>query len=132
MIVNPADNTITADGINGPPRGAIGDLCGGSVCHRNEQRIKSGTMLEVGCSHSECNAIFNAARQGRAVVGHHMLVSGEPCLMCAKAIVQCGIERVYCIRGGYLGAGPGVDFLLENGVTVSYRHGPQDPRKADQ
>jgi len=74
------------------------------------------------------NVICNAAAQGVAIKGMCLIVTGEPCLMCAKLIVQCGISHVICVKGGYLGGGSGPRWLENNDVTVEWVKGPQDPR----
>jgi dCMP deaminase len=121
MLVDPETNSIVADGYNGPPRGA-GELCGGDHCNRDTQSIKSGTSLEVGCHHAELNCILNAARTGNSTAGKVLIVTAEPCLMCAKAIHHAGIKAVYIVKGGYSGAiKNGVSYLQENKMeTIFY------------
>ena len=111
MLVDPDTNSIVADGYNGPPRGG-GELCGGWTCDRDNQCIKSGTNLEIGCHHAELNCILNAARVGSQTAGKVMIVTAEPCIMCAKAIHHAGISEVYVVSGGYSGAAKnGIDYL---------------------
>lgn len=90
--------------------------------------IKSGTELQVGCHHAESNAIANAAADGRSTAGAWLIVTGEPCMMCAKLIHHAGVKRVLCVKGGYAGGADGVHYLQEHGVPVQYVDGPQDPR----
>lgn len=90
--------------------------------------IKSGTFMERGCHHAEFNAIANAAADGVALSGAALIVTGEPCLMCAKLIHHAGITKVYCVRGGYLGGSEGPDYLRQHKVAVEYVEGEQDPR----
>ena len=118
MLIDPETNSIVADGYNGPPRGA-GSLCGESGCLRDTMQVKSGTSLEIGCHHAEMNCILNAARQGNKTSGRVMIVTAEPCIMCAKAIHHAGISAVYLVEGGYSGAlRTGVEYLRQNGVEV--------------
>ena len=118
VIIDPESNTVIADGYNGPPRGA-GELCGGESCDRDTEGVVSGTSLEIGCHHAELNAILNAARVGSVTAGKHMVVTAEPCLMCAKAIHHAGILAVYLVSGGYSGAArTGVTYLREHNVEV--------------
>lgn len=120
VIVDPGTNTVIADGYNGPPRGA-GELCGRDSCDRDTNNIVSGTLLEIGCHHAELNAILNAARVGNSTTGKHIIVTAEPCLMCAKAIHHAGIKKVYAVSGGYSGAAKtGVDYLSNNSVEVEF------------
>lgn len=90
--------------------------------------VKSGTQMEKGCHHAESNAIANAARRGASTEGAWLVVTGEPCMMCAKLIHHCGVVRVVVVKGGYAGGDDGVNYLKEHDVTVQYVDGPQDPR----
>jgi dCMP deaminase len=128
VLMDPERNVILMDGYNGGPRGG-GDLCGGDVCLRDTQGVQSGTMMEVGCHHAEMNVVCNAAANGVRCRGAWMIVTGEPCMMCAKMIHHAGISRVYVVAGGYMGAN-GVQYLLKHGIIVSPVEGPQDPRLA--
>jgi len=92
--------------------------------------VQSGTRMEVGCHHAEMNVICNAAANGVPTRGAWMIVTGEPCLLCAKLIHHAGIARVLVVDGGYAGAN-GVDYLLQHGVLVIRTEGPKDPRAAD-
>lgn len=127
MLIDPSTNVVISDGYNGGPRGGSA-LCGGDVCERERLGIKSGTRLEIGCHHSEANAITNAARRGASTLGSWILVTGEPCLVCSKLIHHAGISRVVCVRGGYLGAGEGIEYLRKNRVGIEFVAGPPDPR----
>lgn len=44
--------------------------------------------------HAERNAIYNATLIGVSLEGCKMYTNGVPCMDCARAIVQSGIERV--------------------------------------
>lgn len=127
MIVEPTRNVVLADGFNGAPRGG-GRLCGGEQCSRETLAIKSGTRMEIGCHHAEMNAICNAAAQGTRTAGAWMIVTGEPCMMCAKLIHHAGITRVYLVGGGYAGGTDGVGYLRHHNVEIVEVDGPQDPR----
>lgn len=48
----------------------------------------------VWMEHAERNAIFAAAKQGRALAGATLATTFFPCIDCARAIVQSGIVRV--------------------------------------
>jgi dCMP deaminase len=73
------------------------------------------------------NVVCNAAAGGVACHGAWLIVTGEPCMMCAKMIHHAGIVRVYVVSGGYAGAN-GVPYLQQHGVLVIPLEGPQDPR----
>lgn len=115
VIINEQSNTVLSDGYNGSPRGG-GTLCGGDVCARAKKEIPSGTEIQIGCHHAEMNAICNAARNGVSTEGASIIITGEPCLMCAKLIHHSGLKKIYYISGGYT-TSEGVDYLNNNGVV---------------
>ena len=129
LLLDPGRNVILVDGYNGGPRGASGELCGGDVCLRDKDKVVSGTRVEIGCHHAEMNVICNAAAGGIATAGAWLIVTGEPCRMCAKLIHHAGIDRVIVVDGGYAGEN-GVEYLQRNGVEVVFEAGPVDPRRA--
>jgi len=114
LLLDPERNVILMDGYNGGPRGG-GELCGGDVCLRDTMGIESGTRMEIGCHHAEMNVICNAAANGVRCRDAWLIVTGEPCMMCAKMIHHAGIVRVLVVDGGYAGAN-GVDYLKDHGV----------------
>jgi dCMP deaminase len=126
LLLDPERNVILMDGYNGGPRGG-GTLCGGDVCLRDTQGVESGTRMEIGCHHAEMNVICNCAASGVPTKGAWILVTGEPCMMCAKLIHHAGITKVILVGGGYAGAN-GVEYLREHGVDVESVDGPRDPR----
>ncbi|MBL9021970.1 MAG: hypothetical protein JNL21_07200 [Myxococcales bacterium] len=126
LLLDPDRNVILMDGYNGGPRGG-GELCGGDACLRDTLRIESGTRMEIGCHHAEMNVICNAAANGVRCRGAWLIVTGEPCMMCAKMIHHAGIVRVIVVEGGYAGAN-GVEYLRDHGVEVANVDGPRDPR----
>lgn len=126
LLVDPRRNVVLMDGYNGGPRGG-GRLCGGEVCLRDDEKIISGTRVEVGCHHAEMNVICNAAANGVPTDGAWLIVTGEPCMMCAKLIHHAGIEQVVIVEGGFMGAN-GVEYLNQHGIVVKTTEGPKDPR----
>jgi dCMP deaminase len=126
LLLDPDRNVVLMDGYNGGPRGG-GELCGGDVCLRDTLEVKSGTRMEVGCHHAEMNVVCNAAASGVACRGAWLIVTGEPCLMCAKMIHHAGITRVLIVEGGYAGEN-GVAYLQQHGVEIQVAAGPKDPR----
>lgn len=126
LLVDPDRNVILMDGYNGGPRGG-GRLCGGETCLRDDLGVRSGERMEVGCHHAEMNVICNAAANGVPTRGAWLIVTGEPCAMCAKMIHHSGISRVLVVEGGYLGEN-GVRYLRDHGVEVQAVTGPRDPR----
>jgi dCMP deaminase len=114
VVVDPEANVILSEGYNGNLRGAS-SICGNGVCKR--EGLEPGTNYDIGCVHAEQNAIYNAARLGTSLVGAWFIINGEPCRLCAKAIVQVGAMRVICISGTF-GKLDGVDILRDSGVKV--------------
>jgi dCMP deaminase len=92
--------------------------------------IQSGTRMELGCHHAEMNVICNCAASGVATKGAWLVVTGEPCMMCAKLIHHAGLTRVIVVGGGYAGEN-GLEYLQRHGVFVQTVAGPQDPRLKD-
>ena len=116
LLLDPERNVILMDGYNGGPRGG-GELCGGDACLRDTMSVKSGTRMEIGCHHAEMNVICNAAANGVRCRGAWLIVTGEPCMMCAKMIHHAGITKVLVVEGGYAGEN-GVRYLEDHGVAV--------------
>lgn len=128
LLLDPDRNVILMDGYNGGPRGG-GTLCGGDVCLRDQLGVPSGTRMEIGCHHAEMNVICNAAANGVPTRGAWLIVTGEPCVMCAKLIHHAGIVKVIVVERGYLGEN-GLGYLEAHGVAVQRVSGPRDPRLA--
>ena len=59
--------------------------------------------------------------------GAWLIVTGEPCMMCAKLIHHSGIGKVVIVDGGFSGEN-GVSYLENHGVPVQRTDGPKDPR----
>jgi len=90
--------------------------------------VPSGTRYEIGCHHAEMNVVTNAAAQGVATAGAWLIVTGEPCILCAKLIHHAGISKVICVKGGFMGGDEGPKYLRKHQVEVEYVEGPPDPR----
>jgi len=126
LLLDPDRNVVLMDGYNGGPRGG-GELCGGATCLRDDLGVRSGTRMEIGCHHAEMNVVCNCAASGVATDGAWLVVTGEPCILCAKLIHHAGITKVIVVGGGYAGEN-GVDYLEAHGVLVESVEGPKDPR----
>lgn len=91
---------IVATGYNGAPRGLdhCGDREGG--CLRQQLGIPSGQKHEL-CRalHAEQNAIIQAARLGIKIGGATLYCTHQPCVICAKMIINAGISRVVYKEG---------------------------------
>ncbi len=87
---------ILATGYNGVPRGIV--HCEERGCLRDELGIPSGERQEL-CRglHAEQNAIIQAARHGVPIEGSTAYCTAQPCVLCAKILINAGIkEIVYC------------------------------------
>nr|WP_204614934.1 cytidine/deoxycytidylate deaminase family protein [Desulforadius tongensis] len=87
------DNHILASGYNGAPSGL--KHCLETGCLRREQGIPSGQRHEL-CRglHAEQNALLQAAVHGVAIKGATLYSTTQPCVLCAKMIINAGIKRV--------------------------------------
>jgi dCMP deaminase len=85
---------ILATGYNGVPRGIV--HCEERGCLRDKLRIPSGERYEL-CRglHAEQNAIIQAAYHGAAVNGSELFSTLQPCVTCAKMLINAGIEAVH-------------------------------------
>ena len=91
---------ILSTGYNGAPEGVKSCKEKGE-CIRIKNGIASGTHLETCYSvHAEQNAIVSAARLGVSLEGATLYCTHQPCVICAKLIVNAGIKRVV-YRDGY-------------------------------
>ena len=115
VFVDPETNTILSEGYNGWLRGQKGSSCA-KKCVREE--IISGTKLEQGCVHAEMNAIVNACANGTNLSGSYVFVTTEPCLICAKLLIQLRVSKVFCISA--YKTQEGVQLLEECGIDVEY------------
>ena len=88
------DNRIITTGYNGAPSGLrhCTDIGG---CERERLHIPSGQRHEL-CRalHAEQNAIIQAAKLGVNIDGSTLYCTHQPCVICAKMIVNSGISRV--------------------------------------
>ena len=90
---------ILATGYNGSPKGLR--HCSEIGCMRNDLNVPSGERHEL-CRglHAEQNAIIQAAMHGVKIEGAHLFVTHKPCVVCAKMIINAGIEKVV-FKGDY-------------------------------
>ena len=94
------DNHIITTGYNGPPSGIKHcEELGG--CYREKLGIPSGERHEL-CRalHAEQNAIIQAAKLGVTTDGATMYVTLQPCVICAKMIINAGIKKLI-FKGSY-------------------------------
>lgn len=90
-------NRVVSTGYNGAPEG-FGNCSDGGVCPRCDERETFGSgngYDKCICVHAEMNAIAAAARFGMAIEGATAYVTHQPCITCAKELIQAGVRRVY-------------------------------------
>jgi dCMP deaminase len=89
------DRRILATGYNGAPNGVrhCFQLPGG--CLRESRNIPSGQRQEL-CRglHAEQNAILQAAAFGVSLKDSELYCTHQPCVTCAKMLINAGIKRV--------------------------------------
>lgn len=106
---------ILATGYNGAPAGL-----------RHCDHTNGGDLLNGHCArstHAEQNAIVQAARHGISIEGATLYCSNNPCLTCAKLLINAGVTRIV-----YEGAYPdeiAVGLLREAGVLTERFAGEQ-------
>lgn len=90
---------ILTTGYNGASSGIVSCKDKG-VCMRREMNIPSGTRHEL-CyaTHAEQNAIIQAARLGINIEGATLYCTHQPCIICAKMIINSGIKRIVYKHG---------------------------------
>ena len=87
------DKRILSTGYNGAPSGT--KHCLEIGCIRDAEGIPSGTRHEkCRAAHAEQNAIIQAAIHGVGTLGATIYCTHQPCILCAKMIVNAGVERV--------------------------------------
>jgi len=87
------DKRILATGYNGAPSGS--PHCDVVGCLREQRAIPSGTQHEL-CRgiHAEQNAVIQAARHGIAIDGATVYCTHQPCVLCAKILINAGVQRI--------------------------------------
>ncbi|MGI6257609.1 MAG: deoxycytidylate deaminase [Anaerovoracaceae bacterium] len=110
------DKHIIATGYNGAPRG-IPHCAEKGGCLREELKIPSGERHEL-CRalHAEQNAIIQAATLAQSIDGATMYITHQPCIICAKMIINAGIRRIV-VKEGYPDQ-LSVEMLAEAGLRI--------------
>ena len=87
------DKRILATGYNNVPSGV--EHCTTRGCLRDELGIASGERHEL-CRgiHAEQNAIAQAARNGVSIEGATVYCTHQPCVLCAKLMINAGIREI--------------------------------------
>ena len=87
------DKRIISTGYNGAPSNM--QHCLDIGCIRQQQNIESGTRHEkCRAVHAEQNAIIQAALHGVVTEGATLYCTHQPCILCAKMIINAKIKRV--------------------------------------
>lgn len=89
------DKRILATGYNGAPNGIKHCFQREGGCLREAKGIPSGQRQEL-CRglHAEQNAILQASAFGVSLKGGEIYCTHQPCVTCAKMIINAGIQRI--------------------------------------
>ncbi len=93
------EKNILATGYNGAPSGI--KHCFDIGCLREKLKILSGQRHEL-CHglHAEQNVILQAALHGVSTKDSQLYVTNQPCLICAKMLINAGVKEII-ISDGY-------------------------------
>ncbi len=92
------DKKILATGYNGAPSGL--EHCLDIGCLREKLKIPSGQRQEL-CRglHAEHNVLLQAALHGISTKDSILYVTNQPCIICAKMLINAGIKEVIILEG---------------------------------
>lgn len=109
------DKRIIATGYNGAPRKL--KHCIDIGCLRQAQEIPSGQRYEL-CRgvHAEQNAIINAAYYGISTQDTVMYCTNQPCIICARMIINAGIDKV--VHRGNFQDDIALELMKEAGIEL--------------
>ena len=113
------DKMIISTGYNGTPRGLPNCVDGG--CRRFAEN-GNWPFDKSNCSHSEENAIVQAARCGTKIEGATLYCTHSPCRMCSKMIINSGIKSVV-YKELYPDSEGALDMMRAAGVWVMIHEG---------
>lgn len=93
------DRRILTTGYNGAPSGIT--HCEITGCLRKKLNVPSGQRHEL-CRglHAEQNALLQAALHGISLKGATLYCTNQPCIICAKMLINAGIKEIV-IHEGY-------------------------------
>jgi len=93
------DKKILATGYNGAPSGLR--HCIETGCLRDKLKIPSGQRHEL-CRglHAEQNVLLQAALYGITTKSSTLYVTNQPCIICAKMLINAGIREIV-VSDGY-------------------------------
>lgn len=109
------DRRVLATGYNGAPSGIA--HCADVGCLRAQLNIPSGQRHEI-CRalHAEQNVIVQAAVHGVPLSGADIYCTAQPCLICAKMLINCNISTIW-FAGEYPDS-MAADMLAEAGIAL--------------
>ncbi|MBN1353387.1 MAG: cytidine/deoxycytidylate deaminase family protein [Candidatus Omnitrophica bacterium] len=109
------EKRILATGYNGAPSNI--KHCEKTGCMRQKLKIPSGQRHEL-CRglHAEQNALLQAALHGVSVKGGKIYATTQPCIICAKMLINAGIKEI--IISGHYPDKMSKEFLKEAKVKV--------------
>ncbi len=88
------NNQVISTGYNGAPKSV--PHCSLTGCLRQQMNVPSGERHEL-CRgvHAEQNAIVQAAVNGTSIQNAELYCTTQPCIICAKMIINSEIKRVF-------------------------------------
>ena len=109
------DKRILSTGYNGAPSNI--KHCEKTGCLREKLRVPSGQRHEL-CRglHAEQNALLQAALHGVSAQGSKMYATNQPCIICAKMLINAGIKEIAIL--GHYPDKMAKEFLKEAGIRV--------------
>lgn len=110
LLVNPLTRQIISDGYNGMPRGFPNE----EVEFENPDGSITTNPLVI---HAESNTILKCAVAHGGSIGCTLYVTINPCVDCAKLIIQAGIKRV--VYRNFYRITEGIAILERAGIEVS-------------
>lgn len=106
--------------------GYVGSAAGDEHCddvgHFFQKRLNTDGTVSNHCVrtiHAEQNAICQAAKKGVSIDGATLYCRMTPCPVCAKMIINCGINRVVAERK-YHDGGTAEELFAKCGVELVY------------
>jgi len=92
------EKRILATGYNGAPSGL--EHCSEVGCMREKLKIPSGQRHEL-CRalHAEQNALIQSSLHGISVKGATLYSTTQPCVICAKMLINAGIKEIVMTDG---------------------------------
>lgn len=104
------DGQIISNGYNGTPTGWPDNVC--------EDIIDGKLVTHDYVIHAEQNALMKLARYGNSGENSTFYLTHNPCILCAKHMIQAGIIRV--VFADFYKDDNGIKFLEKMNVEVCY------------